>query len=45
MNNFKIDYFDYMVIKRIKVLVYIFIVIVIYGYIYNFELLDIKFWI
>lgn len=32
MNNFKIDYFDYMVIKRIKVLVYIFIVIVIYGY-------------
>lgn len=32
MNNFKPDHFDYTVIKRIKVSVYIFIVIVIHGH-------------
>lgn len=32
MNNFKTDHFDYTVIKRLKVSVYIFIVIVIHGH-------------
>lgn len=32
MNNFKTDHFDYTVMKRIKVSVYIFIVIVIHGH-------------
>lgn len=32
MNNFKTDHFEYTVIKRVKVSVYIFIVIVIHGH-------------